>query len=74
MNDFTNPSPVEDWLKVHRQLIAEETNFTDLAIKAASGSVSAEELTAARERLVAMREICSLAYAQAFPNASPRAR
>jgi hypothetical protein len=74
MNEFQNPQPVDDWLKVHRLLIAEETNFTDLAIRAASGAVSTEELTAARERLVAMREICSLAYAKAFPGASPRGR
>lgn len=72
MNDLQNLSPLDDWLRVHRLLLTEETSFTDLAIKAASGAVSQEELTEARERLVALREICSLAYAKAFPNANPR--
>lgn len=60
---------VEDWLKIHRELIDAETAFTDLAIKAANGSVPAEDLDAARKSLLALRELCSVIYLKAFPNA-----
>jgi hypothetical protein len=72
MADLQSQSPIDDWLRIHRLLIAEETSFTDLAIQAATGAVSAEDLAEARVRLLAMREVCSLAYAKAFPNAKPR--
>ncbi|TWO67777.1 hypothetical protein FN976_25670 [Caenimonas sedimenti] len=60
---------VEDWLKVHRRLIDAETEFTDLAIKSTDGSVSQQQLDEARKNLIALRELCSVIYIKAFPNA-----
>ena len=46
-----------------------ETAFTALAIQAAMGEVSPEELAQQRAVLEGTRELCSEAYRRAFPNA-----
>jgi len=61
------PSPVEDWLRVHRALLEKEAAFTDLALQAASGQVSLEHLNEEREDLMALRARCTAAYEKAFP-------
>ena len=60
-------SLVEEWIQVHRRLMAQEAEFTGLALRAARGEVRVEELEAARARLLAMREECNAAYGKAFP-------
>jgi hypothetical protein len=57
----------DDWLRTHRELMALELAFTDLAMRAAVGEVSAEELAQKRAVLLATRELCSVAYKRAFP-------
>ena len=61
---------VENWIKVHRALMDMEAAFTDLALRAASGEVPIHELDAARNRLMATRELCTAAYERAFPKAT----
>lgn len=63
------PSPVEDWLLVHRTLLEKENAFTDLAIRAAGGEVALEKLEEERELLMAYRELCTAVYEKAFPKA-----
>ena len=58
---------LEDWLRTHRELLALETAFTDLAIQAAMGEVPPDKLAQERTVLEATRELCSLAYRRAFP-------
>jgi hypothetical protein len=60
-------SAIDDWLRVHRDLMDEERDFTELALKASSGELTPEELEAARQHLMAMRELCTAVYAKAFP-------
>lgn len=62
----TDHSPVQDWLKVHRQLMDAEVAFSDTAIKHSNGEISAEELSEARKELMALRELCTVIYAKAF--------
>lgn len=54
---------------MHRQLMEQETAFTSLAVRAAHGEVSLEELDQARAQLLGMRELCNAIYGKAFPNA-----
>lgn len=44
-----------------------ETAFTDLAMRAAAGEVSPEELDAERSVLMGLRELCTVAFKKAFP-------
>jgi len=60
---------LNDWLTMHRELIKLESAFTDLAIEAAVGKVSARQLAQERQVLEATRELCSVAYRLAFPGA-----
>jgi hypothetical protein len=62
-----NKDAVEDWLRVRRQLLKMESDFTDMAITVASGIGSQEQLQQARVMLEAMRELCTAAYQRAFP-------
>ena len=41
-------SRIDEWLRVHRELMDKEAAFTDLAMRAAAGSVTPEELDAER--------------------------
>jgi hypothetical protein len=58
---------VEDWLRVHRQLMDQERDFAELALKAAAGEITENELQTARVQLMALRELCSVVYGKAFP-------
>jgi hypothetical protein len=59
--------PFEDWLRTHRELMGLEMAFTEMAIRAASGEVSVEELAQRRALLEATRALCTAAYQRAFP-------
>jgi hypothetical protein len=61
------PTPVEDWLSVHRLLLEQEAAFTDLAIRAAAGEISLDELDEHREALMSLRAHCTAVYHKAFP-------
>jgi hypothetical protein len=67
-----DPSPVDDWLRIHRLLMDKETAFTDLALRAAAGEVSLEELDEQRQELMALRELCNAVYKRTFPPAGAR--
>jgi hypothetical protein len=58
---------VEEWIRVHRLLMEKEASFTDLALRAASGSVPLEELDAERQELMRLRAQCTSVYEKAFP-------
>lgn len=64
------PSHVEDWLRVHRMLLDKEAAFTDLALRAAAGEITLEELDEHRDALMALRSLCAAVYEKAFPRAS----
>ena len=66
-----NKDVVEDWLRVRRQLLEMEAAFTALAIKVANGGESEAALQEQRQVLEAQRELCSAAYARAFPKQPP---
>jgi hypothetical protein len=57
----------DDWLRTHRELMALEMAFTDLALRAAVGEVPPEELAEKRAVLEGTRALCSVAYKRAFP-------
>jgi hypothetical protein len=59
--------PVQDWLRVRRELLNMEGAFTALAIKVAKGAEAEEVLRQERAVLEGMRELCKAAYAKAFP-------
>lgn len=63
-------SLVDEWIRVHRELMEREADFTALAIRAAQGDVPEEELDDARARLLGMRELCNAVFGRAFPNAT----
>jgi hypothetical protein len=63
----TNHTDVEEWIRVHRLLMEKEASFTDLALQAAAGSVSIEELDEERQVLMALRAVCASVYEKAFP-------
>jgi hypothetical protein len=48
----------------------QEADFTSLAIRAAQGEVSVEELDRARAQLLGMRELCNAVYGKAFPSST----
>jgi hypothetical protein len=58
---------VQDWLRIHRQLVQEEAAFSEVAMRAATGEISMEELQEKRMHLMAMRELCASVYEKAFP-------
>lgn len=64
-----NTTLVDDWIRVHRELMAKESQFTDLAIRAAHGEIPVEQLDEARAVLLGLRELCNAVYIKAFPNA-----
>lgn len=64
---MSTAAAVQEWIQIHRTLIEKESAFTDLAIRAASGAASPEELHAEHEALMAVRQQCTAAYAKAFP-------
>lgn len=57
---------VQDWLRVHRTLLDMELAFPDIALRAAQGSITAQELDEHRKMLEAAREVCAAAYRRAF--------
>lgn len=61
---------MDTWLQVHRRLLQQEAAFTDLALRAAKGEVSLDELAAERAALMELREECVAAYEKAFPSAA----
>jgi hypothetical protein len=65
---------VDDWLRVHRELMEKEAAFTELAVRAASGEVPQEELDQQREKLMGLRALCTAIYEKAFPKAREQAR
>ena len=63
---MSNPSAIQEWLDVHRQLMALEAEFAALGVDAASGKVARHELEQHRAFLVDARQHCSAAYSRAF--------
>jgi hypothetical protein len=59
---------IDEWLRVHRGLMAAETAFTELAMQAAAGEVSVEDLNRERTSLMQLRAKCTAAYEKAFPS------
>jgi hypothetical protein len=59
-------SAVQDWLRIHRQLVQEEAQFAEVAMRTATGEVRMEELQEKRVHLMAMRELCAAVYEKAF--------
>lgn len=64
-----NPSAMQDWLRVHRRLVELEAEFSDVAMRAAAGEISVDELQEKRNHLTAMRDLCSAIYEKAFGSA-----
>jgi hypothetical protein len=62
---------MQDWVRIHRQVIQLELAFAEVAVRAARGEVSLVELDEQRAILVATRELCSAAYERAFGRRSP---
>ncbi len=62
-----NNEAIQDWLKVRRDLLQREADFTTLAIEVANGKETEERLQEARTILEANRELCTAAYRRAFP-------
>lgn len=60
---------IDEWIRVHRELMEQEAAFTDLALKAAQGEISTGQLDDARAKLLGMRELCNAVYGKAFPKA-----
>ena len=58
---------IDEWLEVHRELVERESAFTTLALRAAAGEVSAEELSEQRDALMQLRAHCTAVYEKAFP-------
>jgi hypothetical protein len=63
-----NNEAVQDWLRIRRELLQMETEFTDFAIKVAKGEELEAALQAQRQVLEATRDLCSAAYQRAFPS------
>jgi hypothetical protein len=57
---------VQDWIKIHRELLQQEAAFTDIALKAAAGEITVAELDEQRQILMALRELCAVTYERAF--------
>lgn len=58
---------VQEWLRVHRMLVQQEAAFSEIAMRAAAGEISVDELHDARDLLMAMRSLCMAVYEKAFP-------
>jgi len=71
---MTNSTAVQDWIRIHRLLLERETAFTDLALRAVAGEVTTEHLAQQRAALIELRERCSAAYENAFPDAARATR
>lgn len=69
---MTTSANIEEWLSIHRELLAQETAFTDYAMRAAEGRLEPDELARRRKELIDLRERCAEAYARAFPGNKPR--
>ena len=67
-----NNEAVQDWLRTRRQLLDMEAAFTTLAIKVANGEEPEALLQKERQMLEEARELCSAAFARAFPAQSSR--
>ena len=61
---------VDEWLRVHRELMEKEAAFTTLAIRAADGSIPLRDLETERQALMALRALCTAVYEKAFPKAT----
>jgi hypothetical protein len=68
-NVSANPL-VDDWLRVHRELMEKEAAFTAFAMRAAAGEVTLEKLDQERQKLMALRARCTAVYEKAFPKRS----
>lgn len=66
LNNRMPNSSVQTWLSIHRELVAREAAFTDLAISAANGGLSMDELDRHRKQLIGLRQRCADAYEHAF--------
>jgi hypothetical protein len=62
-----NSEAVQDWLRIRRELLAREAEFTSLAIRVANGEESEALLQEERLILESSRELCGAAYRRAFP-------
>jgi hypothetical protein len=62
-----NNEAVQEWLRIRRDLLDREAEFTSLAIKVANGAESEDRLQQERALLEANRELCTAAYQRAFP-------
>lgn len=58
---------VEDWLRIRRELLEMESNFTQMAIRVTEGLESQEVLATNRQVLEATRALCAAAFERAFP-------
>jgi hypothetical protein len=59
---------IDEWLRVHRALVAAEAAFTDLAMQAAAGDLPLDELSRERVSLMRLRSHCTEVYERAFPS------
>lgn len=65
--DGVDRSAVQEWLRVHRMLVQQEAAFSEIAMRAAAGEISVDELHDERDLLMAMRALCMAVYEKAFP-------
>lgn len=63
---------VQDWLRIHQELMAKEALFTDLAMRVASGQASLELLDEERQVLMGLRAHCTVLFEAAFPRPARR--
>jgi hypothetical protein len=63
-------SRVEEWLRVHRLLMEKEAAFNEIALRAAAGELSLDELDRERNVLMGLRALCTSVYEQAFPRST----
>lgn len=63
---------VQDWLRVHQELMNKEAAFTELALRVASGEASIESLDEERRALMGLRAHCTVLYETAFPRSAKR--
>ena len=67
--DGIDRSAIRDWLRIHRMLVDLEAEFSEVAMRAAAGEISVDELQDKRGHLMAMRDLCSSVYERAFGGA-----
>jgi hypothetical protein len=58
---------LEEWFLVYRQLMERENAFRGLALRAAAGEITPEELDAERQALNELRSLCTAVFRKAFP-------